>query len=94
MYHPNGTWLVDRLMRLNLAHGCAIDDVLYVLVKAPVRVQYGKYCTRHLPSTIFPIVHELNRCFNWLIVEAEKALLSPVSTLYYTTVTVQRFNSV
>ena len=40
----------------------------YILVKVPVRVHYGKYCSRPRPSVIFPVVHESTRYFSWFIV--------------------------
>ena len=47
-----------------------------VLVKARVRVHYGKYWpSRHAPSVIFPVVYECNQCFYWLIVDLRCATM-------------------
>ena len=52
----------------NISYFLVTAYMKQLLVKAPVRVHYGKNCTRHAPSVIFPVMHERNWCFYWFIV--------------------------
>ena len=81
-----------------------IEEIHYVLVNAPVRVHYRKFCTRGVSrgsiqheaklsavlaletrfESNISVVHERNRCVNWLIVDVRCVTMStkPLTSVY------------